>query len=174
MNRNRCSTAYGAAAIVAIVIVLGNVWSIQGQTPPPAAGVRQSPRPMTIDESQAAAMMAERQKMMAAMHALDRALDDLIAKIDTARGDSGKIDAIVAVLKQMAAQRTQMREQMMAMQGRMMGHMMEHMTAMPGMSGRMNRGQAGAAPSMMGDCPMMKEIVKESTASGHEEHHPQK
>jgi hypothetical protein len=172
MNANQCPTIYRAAAVAAIVILFGSVGSIQGQMPPAAAGARQPPRPMMIDESQAAAMMAERQKMMAAMHALDRTLDDLIAKIDTARGDGARIDAIVAVLKQMTAQRTSMREQMMAMQGRMMGHMMEHMTAMPGMS--MNRGQAGAAPSMMGDCPIMTDIVKESTAPGHEEHHPQK
>ncbi len=174
MNGNRCPTIYGAAAVVAIVMLFGSVGSMQGQTPPAAAGARQSPRPMMIDESQATAMMAERQKMMARMHALDQTLDDLIAKIDTARGDGARIDAIVAVIKQMAAQRTSMREQMMAMQNRMMGHMMEHMTAMPGMSGRMNRGQTGAAPSMMADCPMMKEIGKESTEPGHEEHHQQK
>jgi hypothetical protein len=108
------------------------------------------------------------------MHALDQTLDDVIAKVDVARGDGAKIDAIVAVLRQIAAQRMRMRQQIMAVQGRMMRHMMEHMTAMPGTSGRMNRGQTGAASSMVGDCPMMKEIVKESTEPGHEDHQPQK
>jgi hypothetical protein len=176
MNGNRFPVIHQAVAIVALAMLFGGVESIQGQMPPGAAGASQSSRPMMIDEAQAGGMMTERQQMMASMRALDQTLDELIARIDTARDDDEKVDAIAAVVKAMAAQRAQMREQMMGMQSRMMGHMMEHMTAMAGMSGmsgRMNRGQTGAAPSMMDNCPMMKEMVKEATESGHGEHHPQ-
>lgn len=172
MNGNRFPAIHQAVAIVALAMLFGGVESTQGQTPPGAGGAGQSPRPMMIDEAQAVGMMAERQQMMASMRALDQTLDELIARIDTARGDDEKVDAIAAVVKAMAAQHAQMREQMMGMQSRMMGHM-EHMTAMPGMSGGMNRGQTGAAPSMMGSCPMMKEVGKEAADPGHPEHQPQ-
>jgi hypothetical protein len=173
MNGNRFPVIHQAVAIVALAMLFGGVESIQGQTPPGAGGAGQPSRPMMVDEAQAAGMMAQRQEMMASMRALDQTLDELIAAIDTAKGDDEKIDAIAAVVTTMAAQRAQMREQMMGMQSRMMAHMMEHMTAMSGMSGRMNRGQTGAAPSMMDNCPMMKGMAKEATEFGHEEHHPQ-
>jgi hypothetical protein len=65
MNWNRRTTMSRAAVIVAIVMLFGSGGSIRGQTRPAATGARQSPRPLMIDESQAAAMMAEREKMMA-------------------------------------------------------------------------------------------------------------
>lgn len=146
MNGNRLPTTHQAAAIVALAMLFG-VGPIEGQTAPGAGGAGQSPRPMITDEAQAGGMMAERQQMMASMRARDQALDDLIARIDTARGNDEKVDAIAAVVKAMAAQHAQMREQMMGMQSRM--------------------------GDMMDKCPMMKEMVKEESQPAHGEHHPQ-
>jgi hypothetical protein len=41
-----------------------------------------------VDEGQASAMMAERQQMMNAMHAMDHTLKDLVAKMDAASGSA--------------------------------------------------------------------------------------
>lgn len=166
----RASIRVTRAAIL-IAVLLAGVTAAQGQTAPPAGGRGQQP-PTTVDETQAAAMMAERQKMMANMRAMDQKLNDLIAKIDSARGDDAKIEAIAAVVKQLVAQRTQMHSQMEGMQTRMMNHMTQHMMSMQGgmMSMMNNRGQAGAMPSMS-NCPMMKELAKEAAEA---EHHPEK
>lgn len=100
---------------------------------------------MTVNENQAGAMMAERQQMMADMKALDQKLDGLVSKMNAARG-SDKVDAVAAVVGEIAAQRAQMRSRMMSVQDRMMGHMMDHM-------------QMGA--QSMASCPMMKGMAKE-------------
>jgi hypothetical protein len=112
MNGNGFPAIPRAVAIVALAMLFGGVESIQGQTAPGAGGASQSPRPMMIDEAQAGGMMAQRQQMMASMRALDQPLEELIARIDTARGNDEKVDAIAAVVKVMAARRVQMREQM--------------------------------------------------------------
>jgi len=72
------------------------------------------------------AMMAEREKMMAAMKAADQRLDGLIAKMNAASGTE-KATATAAVVTDMVAQSRTMREGMMKMQQGMMPHMMEHM-----------------------------------------------
>ena len=164
MNRHLLSLR--AVSMTAMALLLAGVATVQAQT-----GASQPQRPMVVDETQAASMMAERQKMMANMRAMDQKLNDLIAKIDAAGGDDAKIEAVAAVVKQLVAQRTQMHSQMEAMQTRMMGHMMEHMMSMQGgMTGMMNnRGQAGAMPSMS-NCPMMKELSEDAAEA---EHHPQ-
>ena len=156
--------------MTAMVVLLSSGAVVQTQT-----GASQTQRPMMVDETQAASMMAERQKMMANMRAMDQKLNDLVAKIDAARGDDAKIEAVAAVVKQLVAQRAQMHSQMEAMQTRMMDHMMEHMMSMQGgMMGMMNnRGQAGAMQPMS-NCPMMKELSKEAEDADHSAHHPEK
>ena len=166
---NRDSLSLRAFAVTAIALLLGGVAVVQAQT-----GANQPQRPMMVDETQAASMMAERQKMMANMRAMDQKLNDLVAKMNTARGND-KVEAIATVVKELVAQRTQMREQMATMQTRMMDHMMEHMMSMQGgMMGMMNnRGQAGAMQPMS-NCPMMKELSKEAEDADHSAHHPEK
>jgi hypothetical protein len=106
-------------------------------------------------------MMAERQQMMNAMHAMDQKLKDLVGKMDAASG-SAKTDAIAAVVKELVAERTDMSSRMMMMDGRMMQHMMQHMMSMQGgMMSMMNRGtQAGTMPSL-DNCPVMKGLAQE-------------
>ncbi|OFV89699.1 MAG: hypothetical protein A3G76_08135 [Acidobacteria bacterium RIFCSPLOWO2_12_FULL_65_11] len=144
--------------------------AVQQQTPPqPNAARGQAIGPaagqMMVNEGQASAMMAERQQMMANMKAMDKKLDDLVAKMTAARG-TDKVDAIAAVVKEIVAQRTQMGDQMTLMDGRMMGHMMEHMMSMQGgmMSMMGTSGQAGTTQSMA-NCPMMKALDQEGSGA---------
>jgi hypothetical protein len=83
-------------------------------------------------------MMAERQKMLAEMKAMDQRLDELVAKMTAAEG-ADKIDAVAAVVKELVAQRTILRERAMGMQGRMMEQMKSMMQ--------------GAEPSAAPDSP---------------------
>jgi len=154
----------------AISIVFAIVAS--GQTSAAGGRAAQSQRSPTVDETHATAMMAERQQMMASMRAMDQKLNDLVKKMDAARG-TDKVDALAAVVKEMVSQRAQMRDRMMAMQDEMMTHMMQHMSAMGGMMSMMGTrgGQAGAMQSM-NDCPIMKELSKEQSNADHAEHHP--
>jgi hypothetical protein len=161
-----------------VALVLVGVVVVHGQTATPSKGAAPSPQSSTqkppsmmVEESQASAMMAQRQQMMASMRALDQKLDALVSKMNAARG-TDKVDAIAAVVKEMVTQRTQMRDQMMTMDDRMMGHMIQHMTSMQGgMMSMMNGGQKSAVPSM-DNCPMMKTLTQEGTAGDHSEHHP--
>lgn len=167
-STRRASCVSAAAALTLFVAVVA-----QGQTPPAPGRAAQPARPPMVDESHAAAMVAERQQMMANMRAMDQKLNDLVKKMDAARG-TDKVDAVAGIVKEMVSQRAQMRDRMMAMQDQMMSHMMQHMTAMQGgmMSMMANRGgQAGAMQSMT-DCPMMKELSKEQSGADHAEHHP--
>jgi hypothetical protein len=68
-------------------------------------------------------MMAGQQNMMMSMQASNRRLDDLIAQLNAAKGND-RIDKLVAVVNELAAQRKQMTS-MMSAQGGMMQHMME-------------------------------------------------
>ena len=113
-----------------------------------------------MDES---SMIAMHQEMMAKMEAMDSKLDDLVKKMNTARGNS-KVDATAVVVNELVAQRKQMREHMMAMQPEMMKHMMEHM-------------HAGMMKGMM-ECPMMKGMAgppaepRKPATDEHSKHHP--
>ncbi len=86
-------------------------------------------------------MMADKEKSMAHMKAMDTKLDGLVAQMDNATGES-KVDAIAAVVKELASQRKSMRSMMEGMHMKMMGHMTQHM-------------QSGK----MGACPMMKDMM---------------
>jgi len=165
------STRHALYVCVSAALALSFTVAAQGQTTPPASGRAAQPaRPPMVDESHAATMMTERQQMMANMRAMDQKLNDLVKKMDAARG-TDKVDALAAVVKEMVSQRAQMRDRMMAMQAEMMTHMMQHMTAMQGGMMGNRGGQAGAMQSMT-DCPMMKELSKEQPGADHAEHHP--
>ena len=92
------------------------------------------------------AMMARHEQMMSDMQVMNAALDQKLAVMEKATGPA-KVDAMAAVIAEMAAQRKQMQQKMMAMRSDMMTHMGAHMRAAP------LRGNAG--PRM--DCPMMKD-----------------
>jgi hypothetical protein len=73
--------------------------------------------------------MAGQQPMMASMQAADKKLDDLVAQLNAARGDE-RLDKVIAVVKELVAERKAMRE-MMAGRG---GMMMNREPAAPGAS----------------------------------------
>lgn len=112
-------TLAGAIVIAGGVALAQTSAAIQQQpptAPKPAQGAAMGPGmgQMMENEGQASAMMAERQQMMAQMNkmkAMDKKLDDLIATMDAARGTE-KVDAIAAVVKELAAHRTQMQQSM--------------------------------------------------------------
>lgn len=173
------NSAWRAASLAICAAVIGTAGLVYGQatsTNPPSDAQRGRPiGSMMVDESQATAMMAQRQQMMARMRALDQKLNELVAKMDAAKG-TAKVETIATVVKELVAQRAQLRGEMMAMQGRMMGHMMQHMMSMQGsMMGMMNRGsgRAGAAPSPMETCPMMKGLSQEAPQDNQDTHHPE-
>lgn len=68
-------------------------------------------------------MMAGQRKMMMLMQASDKKLDDLVAQLNSAKGND-RIDKLVAVVNELAAERKQMTN-MMSMHGGMMRTMME-------------------------------------------------
>lgn len=106
---------------------------------------------------QAAAPTPQRQQMMQNMMAADQKLAELIARMNAATGDR-KVDAIAAVVTELAAQRKQMQEQM-RMQSGMMEQMMSHMSGMQGSGG------------MMKNTPPPK---TDTTDADHGAHHPEK
>ncbi|MGH9366519.1 MAG: hypothetical protein ACRD3M_02455 [Thermoanaerobaculia bacterium] len=143
----------------------------QQPTPPAPGGGRMEekakPGMMTegmMDES----MMARHKEMMAKMEAMDSRLDDLVKKMNAAKG-SKKVDAIAAVVNELVLQRKEMRRQMMAMQPEMMRHMMQHM----------HMGMMKGMMESLSQCPMMTEMAgpqgepKKPTKDGHSEHHPE-
>jgi hypothetical protein len=122
------------------------LWAQPTPTPPAAQKVEMSGKPGMMDEKKMdESMMAQHKEMMAKMEAMDSRLDDLVTKMNAAKG-SRKADAVAAVVNELVAQRKQMREHMMAMQPQMMKHMMEHMHA----------GMKKGMMESMSDCPMMK------------------
>jgi hypothetical protein len=135
--------------MVGIVVLVTGVVSVGAQTPAPG-----------VDQP-AAGMMADVQKVLDAMYASDQRLGELIGRIDSARGDDARIDAIAAALKEMAAQRAQAREQVAALTTRMTGRMAEHMAAM-----QAKHGAAGMS------CSMMKGAATPAAEPDHSQHHP--
>jgi hypothetical protein len=76
------------------------------------------------------AMMAGQQQMMASMQAADKKLDDLVAQLNAARGDD-RLDKVIAIVKELVAERKTMRG-MMAGRG---GMMMNRESAAPATGG---------------------------------------
>jgi hypothetical protein len=63
--------------------------------------------------------MAGQQPMMASMQAADRKLDDLVAQLNAARGED-RLDKVIAVVKELVAERKAMRDMMAGRGGMMM------------------------------------------------------
>lgn len=85
-------------------------------------------------------MMADKEQSMAHMKSMDLKLDTLVIRMENATGEN-KVNATVAVVKELVAQRKKVHSMMKGMDSQMMGHMMQHMK-----SGTM-------------DCPMMKGMM---------------
>lgn len=90
-------------------------------------------------------MMAMHSQMMADMKAMDASLDQKVAAMNAAKGNA-KVDAMAAVINEMATQRTQMMAKMSGMQDHMMAHMAGHVA----------QSGATAMRQSMAQCPMMK------------------
>jgi hypothetical protein len=102
--------------------------------------------------------------MMADMKAMDAGLDQKVTAMNAAKGNA-KVDAMAAVINEMATHRKQMMAKTSNMRDQMMAHMGEHM-AQPGGTGM---GQS------MAQCPMMKGMkdMDEQPADPHKEHREQ-
>ena len=98
--------------------------------------------PDTDLKAECQAMMAKKQQMQDKVRANDAALDELVAKMNAAKGSTEKERSMAAVLNELVAQRKASHAMMMEMQPEMMAHMARHM----GMH---------AGEGAMG-CPMMK------------------
>ena len=126
MNRPALFTAARMWSSCALVIASGAT----------AAALAQQPAAQEHDHSaavpsaaQGCAMMAQHKNTVAMMAADDQKLADLIARMNTATGDA-KVEAIAAVVSEIAAQRARMTK----MQGDAMGHMKSHGSAPQGHS----------------------------------------
>jgi hypothetical protein len=138
VNRMRTAMVAGCA-----VVVMSAVPGLAAQTPQEHQhAAADKAKPTSGMEAKCHAMMAEREKMMTAMKAVDQRLDDLVAKMNTAAGME-KMAATADVVTAMVTERRTMRDGMMKMHEGMMSHMMEHM-------------QAGTGS--MATCPMMKQM----------------
>lgn len=138
------------------------VWAQQPTPlPPPAGKMEMGGKPAMTDEKKMdESMTAHHKEMMARMEAMDSRLDDLVTKMNAAKG-SKKVDAVAAVVSELVSQRKEMRQQMMTTQPEMMKHMMEHM-------------QMGMMKGMM-ECPMMKGMEGKAApgkSDEHSQHHP--
>ncbi len=121
-------------------------------------------KPTMAHRSQSGSMMAECASMMKMheqmkmdMSAMDTKLGDMVAAMKSASGDQ-KLDAISAVVEELANESRGMHMHMMPMQDKMMGHMMMHMKSgtmancpmmkgMPGMSGKKAMAKGTGSPS---------------------------
>ena len=139
-----------AAAALALSVGAG------AQTPPPPASPTTGHHQMesaagtehdAAMKAKCQAMMAKKKELQDKLAASDAALDELVAKMNSA-ATSQDVDAMVkpmaAVLNELVAQRKANRPMMMEMQPEMMAHMMRHME-MHGSKGAM-------------ECPMMKKM----------------
>ena len=106
-------------AALAITLFVGNGLAQQATThehsAPPAASGETTPAAVP---GQMADMMARHQAMMTEMHAANQKLDDLVAKMNAARGND-RIDAMAVVIAELVAQHKNMGAGMMAMGGMM-------------------------------------------------------
>jgi hypothetical protein len=90
-------------------------------------------------------MMSMHNQMMADMKAMDASLDQKVAAMNAAKGNA-KVDAMAAVINEMASQRKQMMSKMTGTESQMMAHMGEHMAQSGGPAMRQSVAQ----------CPMMQ------------------
>ena len=93
--------------------------------------------------------MAMHTQMIADMNTMDSSLDQKVAAMNAAKGNS-KVDAMAAVINEMATQRTQMMAKMSGMRDQMMAHMGQHMA----------QARSTAIKQSMAQCPMMKGMMQ--------------
>lgn len=157
------------ATLLALLLLLGGVGVVASQQ------TTQSPNSPMMPSHQM--MMDRHQAMTEQMAAAQTRLDSLLADLDSATGKT-RIDALIAVVRELANEQHTMRGQMMAMEPEMMQHMASHMMA--GMHGM--HGEAGTMMhNMMGSmaqCPMVQGSTSgsmpapdEGGASQHLQHH---
>jgi hypothetical protein len=109
--------------------------------------------------------------MAAMMEKADARLEELVSEMNEARGETKKIDAIVAVVNELADGQRRVHQGMMSMNPAMMQHMM---AMMHGESG----GECGSMMSLGSGCPMARSAGMGASSSegsgdsGHEAHHP--
>jgi hypothetical protein len=109
-------------------------------------------------------MMTMHNQMMADMKAMDAGLDQKVAAMNAAKGNA-KVDAMAAVINEMATQRKQMMAKTSSMRDQTMAHMGEHMA----------QSDSPAMRQSMAQCPMMKGMkgmkgMDEKSAGAHQEH----
>lgn len=121
--------------LAVVLFVVGAAAQESGGKPATRAGMNERCRQM----------MSMHDSMMAEMKAMDASLDQKIAAMNAAKGEA-RVNAMAAVITEMAAQRKQQRETMSGMRDQMMTHMSGHMAQSGGAGGR----------QAMIECPMMK------------------
>jgi ABC-type glycerol-3-phosphate transport system substrate-binding protein len=118
MNRPALFTAARMRSSCALIIAAGATTAALAQQPAPQEHDHSAAAPSV---AQGCAMMAQHKNMMAMMAADDQKLADLVARMNAATGDA-KVEAIAAVVSEIAAQRARMTK----MQGDAMGHLKSH------------------------------------------------
>jgi hypothetical protein len=96
------------------------------------------------DDMDCSEMMAEPGQTIADLRAMDAQLEQKVAAMNAASG-SGKVEAMAAVINEMASQRKALRERMLAVESNVAGH---------------TGGATSAQPDSMNKCPMMKDMAK--------------
>jgi hypothetical protein len=76
---------------------------------------------MTMDPKAMSEMVARGHQMMAGMRAADQKLDELVATMNAARGND-RLDAMAAVISELAAYQKAIGAEIMSMHGMMMSH----------------------------------------------------
>jgi Spy/CpxP family protein refolding chaperone len=100
----------GAAAALGAVLLFVPIFAQSTQTPPAPTSPAMGQRGM---------MGADHQQMMAEMKAADSRVQELVTKMNAAKGDQ-KVDAMAALLNEMVKNDSHMHHRMMEMHGRMM------------------------------------------------------
>ena len=140
--------------LIALAAVLATTGALAQQNQPKLAkpsGGAQSAMMGGNMADQCKQMMAMHNRMMADMKAMDASLEQKVAAMNASKGNA-RIDAMAAVINEMASQRKQMVAKMTSMQDQMMAHMGEHVA------------QSGSAAmrQSMAQCPMVKGMSRQS------------
>lgn len=140
-------------AVIALAVALTTVGVFAQQSQPNAGqqpGRGQSGMMSGNMGDRCKQMMAMHNQMMADMKTMDASLDQKVAAMNAAKGNA-KVDAMAAVINEMASQRKEMIAKMSSMRDQMMEHMGEHMA------------QSGstAMRQSMAQCPMMKGMTQQ-------------
>ena len=118
MNRPLLSTAARVRSALALAVMTGVTTTVLAQEPATSGHDHAGATPAA---AKGCAMMAQHQGTTA-MTASDQRLTELIAKMNAAKGEA-RVDAIAAVVSELAAQRTQMNQMQNGMMERMKSDM---------------------------------------------------